>query len=346
MTAFDLCELVRPGWADSCVTFCASAVSSLRTSQITRCAQSNCAGYSVIRHYCIHSVTNLVSLTTSTKVGLNRELHDLQKITQGTAKCIVHYREDGLNMFSLLNSSSSRKYSHNSTGIDSPKPGWKNNRPTFRVRCSVGVTESVNIQCSQAWRKRFRLGVVIVIAPADNVIHEMGLSAIGWILLEGWEGRIGPIMALIVVFTAITRLPFSSPTANKNKSWNVNKIFLLGLVIHNHLSEIKSKRILGCVDEASTTIRTVILSRVHLGAFSKFFLFLLNRTWTHVALPCNFKVRVRATPLQVSTNLKVRLVWIGSSSQALEFIKMLLELGKKNWLNLRVVYVEIDRIFP
>ena len=297
MTAFDLCEIVRPGWTDSCVTFCASAVSSLRTSQITRCAQSHCAGYSVIRHYCIHSVTNLVSLTTSTKVGLNRELHDLQKITQGTAKCIVHYREDGLKMFSLLISSSSRKYSHNSTGIDSPKPGWKNNRPAFRVRCSVGVTESVNIQCSQAWRKRFRLGVVIVIAPADRVIHEMGLSAIGWILLEGWEGRIGPIMALIVVFTAINRLPFSSPTADKNKSWNVNKIFLLGLVIHNHLSEIKSKRILRCVDEDSTIIRTVILSKVHLGAFSKFFLFLLNRTWTHVALPCNFKVRVRPTPL-------------------------------------------------
>ena len=46
----------------------------------------------------------------------------------------------------------------------------------------------------------------------------------------------------------------------------------------------------------------------------------------------------------MSTNLKVILERIGSSSQALKFIKMLLELGKEDWLNLLVVYAEIDGI--
>ena len=116
---------------------------------------------------------------------------------QGTAKCIISYREDSLNLFSLLYSSSSRKHSHDSTGIDPLKPGWQNNRPMFRVRCSNYVTESVNLQCSQARGKKFRLGVTIIIAPVDSVIHNMHLDRIEWILLGGWEGRVGPIIIVI-----------------------------------------------------------------------------------------------------------------------------------------------------
>ena len=155
---------------------------------------SHCAGCQVISHYCVYSVMNLVSVTTSTKIGLNRELH-LQKITQGTAKCIVSRRRSQL--VSLLNSSSSRKYSHNSTSVDPLQPGWKNNRPTFRVRWSVCVTESVNLRCSQARRKKFRLGVTTIIAPVESVIREMRLGIIEWILLEGWEGRVGPIIIVV-----------------------------------------------------------------------------------------------------------------------------------------------------
>ena len=49
----------------------------------------------------------------------------------------------------------------------------------FRVRCSIYVTESVNLQCSQARRKKFRLRVTgIIIAPVDSVIREMRLGII------------------------------------------------------------------------------------------------------------------------------------------------------------------------
>ena len=158
---------------------------------------SHCTGCQVIRHYCVYSVMNLGSVTTSTKLGpwFKSGVSFTKDNTQGTAKCIVRWGWSQL--VSLLNLSSSRKHSHNSTSVDPLKPGWKNNRPMFRVRCTIYVTELVNLQCSQARGKKFRLGVTIIIAPVESVIREIHLGIIEWILLEGWEGRVRPIIIVV-----------------------------------------------------------------------------------------------------------------------------------------------------